>query len=112
MDVHTVFFESYDVNSPRLASNQYLQPAFFQALCDPMRLSHVAHLAASGWPLTVTEASQCCGIHFSGVSRQLALLERAGLVKVEKKGREKFYRLEVSVLISTLRGIANALEAC
>ena len=72
----------------------------------------MAHLAASGRPLTVTEASSCCGIHFSGVSRHLALLRRAGVVRAEKHGREVHYRLEVDALASTLRGAADALEAC
>lgn len=89
-----------------------LQPEFFQALCDPVRLSLVAHLAASGRALTVTEASECCGIHFSGVSRHLSLLKRAGVVQAEKQGREMHYRLGISALVSTLRGVADALEAC
>ncbi len=94
------------------ALEDHLRADFFQALCDPMRLALVAHLAASDRPLTVTEASRCCGIHFSGVSRHLALLKRAGLVRAEKRGREMYYALEVSSVISSLRGVANALEAC
>ena len=94
------------------ALDQHLEPELFQALCDPMRLALVAHLAASGRPLTVTEASECCGIHFSGVSRHLALLKRAGVVRAEKQGREVHYRLEVGALASTFRGFADALEAC
>ncbi len=96
----------------RTALDESLEPELFQALCDPVRLSLVAHLAASGRALTVTEASQCCGIHFSGVSRHLALLKRAGVVRAEKHGREVHYRLEVGALTSTLRGLADALEAC
>lgn len=91
---------------------EQLQPELFQALCDPVRIALVAHLAASGAPLTVTEASSCCGIHFSGVSRHLALLKRAGVVHAEKKGREVRYALDVSALAGTLRGVADALDAC
>lgn len=94
------------------ALEEHLEPHLFQALCDPVRLSLVAHLAASGRPLTVTEASQCCGIHFSGVSRHLGLLKRAGVVQAEKHGREMHYELEVSALTATLRGLADALERC
>ena len=94
------------------ALQEHLEPEFFQALCDPVRLALVAHLAASGRALTVTEASDCCGIHISGVSRHLALLKRAGVVLAEKHGREMHYRLEVGVLASTLRGVADALEGC
>ena len=89
-----------------------LEPELFRALCDPVRLALVAQLAASPRPLTVTEASECCGIHFSGVSRHLALLRRAGVVHAEKSGREVHYRIDVSALASTLRGVADALEHC
>ena len=58
----------------------------------------------------VTEAAECCGIHFSGVSRHLAILRRAGVVRADKQGREVRYELEVGALASTLRGIADALE--
>ena len=94
------------------ALDECLEPELFQALCDPVRLSLVAHFAASGEPLTVTEASRCCGIHFSGVSRHLGMLKRAGVVQAEKRGREVYYRLEVEALASTRRGLADALEAC
>jgi len=90
----------------------HLRAGFFQALCDPMRLALVARLAACGRPLTVTEVSQCSGIHFSGVSRHLVLLKRAGLVRAEKQGREMHYTLEVASVVSTLRDVATALEAC
>lgn len=106
---------SRDSNLPaacRTALEDHLQADFFQALCDPVRLALVAHLAASGRPLTVTDASECCGIHFSGVSRHLAILKRAGIVQADKQGREVHYRLEMSALVSTLRGVADALEAC
>lgn len=100
---------------PPVCSNvleEHLDPELFQALCDPVRLALVAHLAASAGPLTVTEASRCCGIHFSGVSRHLAQLKRAGVVRAEKHGREVRYCLEIGVLVATLRGLADGLEGC
>ena len=89
-----------------------LEPELFQALCDPVRLTLVARLASSGRPLTVTEATECCGIHLSGVSRHLAVLKRAGCVRAEKSGREVHYQLEVESIVSALRGLASALEDC
>ena len=104
---------SKSLPAPCVASlDDHLDPELFQALCDPVRLSLIAHLAASGRALTVTEASSCCGIHFSGVSRHLSVLKRAGVVRAEKQGREMFYRLEVKELTATLRGLADALENC
>ena len=94
------------------ALEAHLEPEMFRALCDPVRLSLFAHLASFGRPVTVTEASECCGIHFSGVSRHLAQLKRAGLVSAEKRGREVHYWPDVGAVASTLRGLADALEAC
>ena len=89
-----------------------LDPEFFRAFCDPPRIALVAHLAASNQALTVTEAATCCGIHISGVSRHLAILKRAGVLKSHKNGREVYYQLDTSALATNLRSIANALEAC
>jgi len=83
----------------------------FAALCDATRIALIGRLASAGRPLTVTEASSCCGIHFSGVSRHLAILLRAGVVQKQKQGREVFYELESKKLASTLRGVADALDA-
>ncbi len=88
-----------------------LRPELFQALCDPVRVALVARLAAEGRPLTVTEVSGCCGIHFSGVSRHLAILKRAGVVRAERRGREVHYALEAPALATTLRELADSLEA-
>ena len=89
-----------------------LDPEFFRALCDPARIALVAHLAASGRPLTVTEAATCCSVHISGVSRHLAILRRAGVLSSAKDGREVRYALDTHALASSLRSIANALETC
>ena len=89
-----------------------LRPDFFKALSDPTRLAILARLASSPTPLTVSEASQCCGVHFSGVSRHLKQLQDAGLVAATKKGREVVYRPLLAELAQTLRGLADAVEAC
>lgn len=89
-----------------------IDPELFQALCDPVRIALVARLASANTALSVTEASECCGIHFSGVSRHLSILKRAGVVRAEKRGRENFYRLETRDVIAALRDVADALERC
>lgn len=66
---------------------------FFAAFAEPQRLVLIARLAGSAEPLTVTDASTCCGVHLSGVSRHLAILRQAGLVRAEKSGRQVRYAL-------------------
>ena len=94
------------------ALTDHLNPEFFKALCDANRLSLLAQLATSKTPLNVTDLSGCCGAHISGVSRHLALLRRAGLVVATKQGREVVYHLDSNTLVSTLRGLADAVEQC
>jgi DNA-binding transcriptional ArsR family regulator len=90
----------------RLAS-----PDLFKILSDPTRLAVLIRLAASPSPLTVSEASQCCGVHLSGVSRHLKALKDAGLAEAAKQGREVVYRPRLSELVATLRGMADAIES-
>ena len=87
-----------------------VHPDQLKALSEPTRLAVVMRLACSEAPMTVTEVSGCCGVHLSGVSRHLAALRAAGLVRVERIGREAHYQLERAKLCESLRGFADALE--
>ena len=89
-----------------------MEPEQLKALAEPTRLTVVMRLAARGGPMTVTEVSGCCGVHLSGVSRHLAVLRSAGLVEVERKGREARYVLRRAELCESLRRFADALERC
>lgn len=91
---------------------QYLRPEVFKALSDPRRLALIAELAIAPEPLTVSDASGCCNVHFSGVSRHLSILKQAGIVTGQKSGREVSYQLNAPVLTSLLRGLADAIDDC
>ena len=90
---------------PRLINTEVLK-----ALADTNRLLLIGRLIRARAPLTVTEASSCCGVHISGVSRHLAILRRAGLVLAEKRGREVVYRAAVNALVASLRQLADVIE--
>ena len=96
----------------RRALDEHLRVELFRALCDPNRLTLVTRLATATAPLTVTEAGTCCGVHISGVSRHLAMLRDAGVIKATKQGREVRYELDCGALASALRELALALESC
>ncbi len=68
-----------------------IDPALFRALSDPNRVALVARLGRSGRPTTVTEAADCCPVDLSVVSRHLAVLREAGVVRAAKQGREVHY---------------------
>ncbi len=88
-----------------------LTPALFRSLADPVRLQVVARLALATGPMTVSEVTDCCGVHLSGVSRHLKTLREAGVVEAEKVGREVRYRLVRDHLVSHLRQLADLLES-
>lgn len=89
-----------------------LKARFFKALGDPNRIAILARLAECTKPCTVSEVAACCPTNISVVSRHLAMLRDAGILEAEKKGREVYYSVRYSELASTLRAIANAIEAC
>ncbi len=94
------------------ALERHLQPSLFKALCDPSRLALLSRLATCGGSLSVSEASDCCGVHVSGTSRHLKMLEQAGVARAQRQGREVRYELNATALVAALRGLANAIEAC
>lgn len=90
----------------------HLQPELFKSLCDTNRVSIVAFLAVQTSPVTVGVLADQFGIDISGVSRHLKMLKDANVLNAEKQGREVYYSLNCGQLTSTLRGLADALDAC
>ncbi|MDO8632639.1 MAG: metalloregulator ArsR/SmtB family transcription factor [Phycisphaerales bacterium] len=89
-----------------------LEPWFFKALCDPSRLALLCGLAECDRPRTVKEIAAFCPTDLSVVSRHLALLRDAGILKYQRKGREVYYAVDCAAVASRLRRIAGALEVC
>ncbi|MCH8054507.1 MAG: winged helix-turn-helix transcriptional regulator [Planctomycetes bacterium] len=89
-----------------------LEPRFFKALSDPNRIALLSRLAKCRRPCGVSELVGCCGVDISVVSRHLALLRDAGILRAEKRGKEVYYSVRCEEVVSTLRRIADAIEAC
>jgi DNA-binding transcriptional ArsR family regulator len=64
----------------------------FQALAEPTRRCILEALRAGERP--VNELVALAGIHQSGVSRHLRLLEDAGFVAMSPDGQRRLYRLQ------------------
>jgi DNA-binding transcriptional ArsR family regulator len=90
----------------------FLDARLFRALCDPTRIALLARLAATCRAATVGEAAAGVPVDLSVVSRHLAVLRDAGILAAEKCGREVRYAVRYPELVKTLRGLADALEAC
>jgi DNA-binding transcriptional ArsR family regulator len=66
--------------------------AVFRALGDSSRLEIVSRLA--GGPVSATELVAPLGMTLQAVRKHLAVLEGAGVVSSEKRGRVRLVRLE------------------
>lgn len=66
------------------------QQRVFQALADPKRRQIVEKLSSDG-PQTATELARELPITRQGVTKHLQILVKAGLVQMQKSGRERYY---------------------
>ena len=91
---------------------KFLSPQLFKALADPRRLSLLVRLADEGRPCTVGQIAEGSGVDLSVVSRHLAILRDAGVIKCEKQGKEVRCSVQTGVVTQILRDLAGALETC
>ena len=77
----------------------------FQALSDPGRRAMVERLSFG--PASVSELAAPLPMTLSAVVQHLKILEEAGLVKSEKVGRVRTCRLEIRVMTTVERWIAE-----
>ena len=69
-----------------------MEDPIFAALADPLRRSLLVNLAENS-PKTATQLALEYPITRQGILKHLTILEDAGLVTVQQKGREKRYAL-------------------
>ena len=69
----------------------------FAALGDTMRLALVRRLSMDG-PLSITRLSEGSGMTRQAITRHLHSLERAGLVRDTRQGREHVFSLDLKRL--------------
>jgi DNA-binding transcriptional ArsR family regulator len=86
-----------------------MEAPVFAALADPIRRSLLINLAERS-PRTATQLAQEYPITRQGILKHLTILEGAGLVTVQQKGREKRYTLTPEPLTELDRWI-DALNA-
>ena len=67
-----------------------MDESVFTALADPTRRSLLANLVEHS-PRTATQLAEEYPITRQGILKHLGVLEDAGLVAVQKKGKEKLY---------------------
>lgn len=75
-------------------ARRHASPArLFVALGDETRLRLIARLCAEG-PLSIRELTAGCRITRQAVTKHLRLMERSGLARGARRGRESVWQLE------------------
>jgi DNA-binding transcriptional ArsR family regulator len=72
--------------------------AIFAALGHPSRRTILVALNNARGPLTSGKIARLLGAPWATTSQHLQLLEEAGLVSHQRKGRNRLYRLELDYL--------------
>ena len=65
----------------------------FAALGDETRLGLIARLCAKG-PLSITELTASSGVTRQGITKHLRVMERSGLARCTRKGRESVWEVD------------------
>ncbi|WP_395108321.1 ArsR/SmtB family transcription factor [Actinomadura sp. SCN-SB] len=87
-----------------------LSHQLFRALGDPTRVRLLDLLAERCRACSVSELADCLDVDLSVVSRHLALLRAAGVLRARKTGRNVLYEIQFEALSEVLRGIADTLD--
>ena len=81
-----------------------------KALGEYNRLSMVYELCQCEKPRNAMCLCECCSVDASVASRHLKVLAQEGVVKVEKRGRERAYTLNKAEIAQKLRMLADQIE--
>jgi DNA-binding transcriptional ArsR family regulator len=83
--------------------------SLFSALGDPTRLRLVQRLVVCA-PLTATQLGEGSAVTRQAVAKHLKVLESAGVMSAEKRGRERLYSLDLA-RIDQARQVLDGISA-
>ena len=82
--------------------------AILKALAHPMRLFMIEQLADKSY--CVFELTEMVGLDVSTVSKHLSILRNAGLVSIQKRGKQVFYSLRMRCALTFLDCVEAVLR--
>ncbi len=98
-------------NNKSMKDDEIQQTAeLLKALGEFNRLSLVYKLCECETPQNVMCLCDCCNVDASVVSRHLKTLADVGVLKLNKKGRERTYSLDRTNVAKELRALATKIE--
>ncbi|MEP6896066.1 MAG: metalloregulator ArsR/SmtB family transcription factor [Chloroflexota bacterium] len=100
------------MSSNALAPGFFLQAPLFAALGDETRLSLIARLCQDSWQ-SISQLAKGTSLTRQAVTKHLQVLERAGLVKSVRKGRETLFEFDaapIETMTQYLDAVSNQWE--
>ncbi len=88
-----------------------LDPDLFRALAEPTRIAIVRVLILAGGSANVGTIAAQVDVDPSVVSRHLRDLAQAGVLDVDRRGRERWYTLSLDHLIAHFSTLTAQLKA-
>ncbi len=79
-----------------------------QQLASPQRLEMLEYLAQA--PRSVEQLAQLTGLSVANTSRHLQQLRKVGLVRVERKGKQRIYHLTGDDIVQAMRCLRRSAE--
>ncbi|MCC6791415.1 MAG: winged helix-turn-helix transcriptional regulator [Thermomicrobiales bacterium] len=81
--------------------------AVFESLVDPTRRAMIERLSSADEPVSISELADGFSISRQAVTKHLTNLEKAGLVRAERRGRERLLTLSPEPLDAATAWIAT-----
>lgn len=95
----------------RISLDAAFDPDLFRALAERTRIELLAVLMRAGGEANVSTLAEDMPVDVSVVSRHLRELVQAGVLEVERRGRERWYRLRYDDLIAHFAELVAQLRA-
>ena len=92
------------------ATEQQEMADLLKALGEFNRLGLVYELCDCATPRNAMCLCDCCSVDSSVASRHLKVLAHEGVVKMERKGRQRMYSLNRAEVAARLRSLADQIE--
>jgi len=84
---------------------------FVKALAEPVRIDILKHLIANG-STDVKDLSDKMPQDRSVISRHLAMMEKAGILKAKKEGRHMIYSVDGESALEKSEKIVETIRSC
>ena len=97
------------MSNSALAPGFFLQAPLFAALGDETRLSLVARLCQESWQ-SISQLAKGTNLTRQAVTKHLLVLERVGLVRSVRKGRETLFEFDATP-IETMTQYLDAVSS-